>query len=277
MLSETSTAQQSLSVCYDTRRCGSWLQPEKHIVQTPNNDAVKCILTLLGDNIVQAEVAIRYAKAPGHMFHSTAQPHVQWKIQQVQDVGNYILKALEGIKSASQMFLPKRSFPGSKDSVEITIQPRQLLQIISDIISDLQSARSCLMSPKKRSIQELQDYKPNKCFTPPLPNDMLLSFYIVSHKLMCAAYILQETPHHHHQHSQPINGKQTFQVMQGEVIVPWLTDILSLLYSALLLAQQFQDKLNLFYNMRDIREFINNQPEVTRENPEELDPAPLHL
>lgn len=32
-----------------------------------------------------------------------------------------------------------------------------------------------------------------KCFNPPLPPDLLLSFYISSAKLICAAYHMQQT------------------------------------------------------------------------------------
>lgn len=41
-------------------------------------------VTLLGDNVIKAEVNIKHAKMPGGVFRSNAQPDVQWKLQQLQ-------------------------------------------------------------------------------------------------------------------------------------------------------------------------------------------------
>lgn len=46
------------------------------------------------------EVAIRYPKAPGHVYRAVAQPDVQWKMQQVQDLSDYVLRALSIVNAA---------------------------------------------------------------------------------------------------------------------------------------------------------------------------------
>lgn len=42
------------------------------------------MVTLLGDNVIQAEVAFKHVKSPGGTYRGTAHPDVQWKLQQLQ-------------------------------------------------------------------------------------------------------------------------------------------------------------------------------------------------
>lgn len=46
---------------------------------------------------------MKYAKAPGGIFRSTAQPDVQWKLQQLQDAGNYCAQALMTVIKVSPL------------------------------------------------------------------------------------------------------------------------------------------------------------------------------
>lgn len=89
---------------------------------------------------------------------------------------------------------------------------QQHIRAVADL---LQNARMSLMLPRKRSLAELQQFRPNKCFNPPLPPDLALSIYVSSSKLVCAAYHQLATPPA--QPNQPI--KSSFHVYQGEVQV----------------------------------------------------------
>ncbi|VDM44776.1 unnamed protein product [Toxocara canis] len=64
------------------------------LVQRNGGDTLKVNVALLGDSVILTEVTMKYAKAPGGLFRSTAQPDVQWKLQQLQDTGNYCAQAL---------------------------------------------------------------------------------------------------------------------------------------------------------------------------------------
>ncbi|RCN24613.1 hypothetical protein ANCCAN_29689 [Ancylostoma caninum] len=58
---------------------------ERHFLSAKHGgDALKATVTLLGDNVIQAEVAVKHAKSAGGMFRAVAQPDVQWKLQQLQ-------------------------------------------------------------------------------------------------------------------------------------------------------------------------------------------------
>ncbi|CAM6031332.1 unnamed protein product, partial [Sphagnum compactum] len=76
--------------------------------------------------------------------------------------------------------------------------------MINNVMSCLQRGRNSLIVPKKRTIEELQTSRNMKSLQPPLPNDLALSFYIQSHKLVCAVY------HMHKDHS----GQLKFDIFQ---------------------------------------------------------------
>lgn len=66
-------------------RSGADAHVEKFMITNPSStEVIKCVLSLLGDNIVQAELTVKYPKAPGHVYKGTVQPDSQWKLQQVR-------------------------------------------------------------------------------------------------------------------------------------------------------------------------------------------------
>lgn len=42
--------------------------------------------------------------------------------------------------------------------------------------------------PEKRTLSELCNSTITRCFNPPLPPDLVFSYYIVENRLVCAAY-----------------------------------------------------------------------------------------
>jgi len=71
-----------------------------------------------------------------------------------------------------------------------------------------------------------------KCLTPNLPEDLAISFYIQSHKLIFAVYQLSNS-----------HGAMKYDTYQAECTVPWLNEVLVLFTVALQLAQQLKDKV----------------------------------
>uniref|UniRef100_A0A915KBG2 Uncharacterized protein n=1 Tax=Romanomermis culicivorax TaxID=13658 RepID=A0A915KBG2_ROMCU len=166
------------------------------------------------------DATIKYPKAAGHFYRAIAQPDVQWKMHQIQDLSDYILKTLTVVQSGLEIF--KCDQPDG----------RQISTYLDNIITNLHYGRSSVMLPKKKSISELQENRINKCFNPALPPDLLLSFYISSAKLICAAY-----------HVQNLGAAgRSFNVYQGECVVTWLHEIMTYVNSALQLCQQLRDK-----------------------------------
>lgn len=71
-----------------------------------------------------------------------------------------------------------------------------------------------------------------KSLAPSLPEDLAISFYIQSHKLIFAVYQLSN-----------VHGTMKFDSHQAECSIPWLNEVLVLFTVALQLCQQLKDKV----------------------------------
>lgn len=74
-----------------------------------------------------------------------------------------------------------------------------------------------------------------KSLNPNLPENLAISFYIQSYKLVLAIYQLENA-----------HGSVKYETQQAECSVPWLNDALVLLTIALQLCQRLKDKVSLF-------------------------------
>jgi len=71
-----------------------------------------------------------------------------------------------------------------------------------------------------------------KSLNPNLPENLAISFYIQSYKLVLAIYQLENA-----------HGSVKYETQQAECSVPWLNDALVLLTIALQLCQRLKDKV----------------------------------
>lgn len=71
-----------------------------------------------------------------------------------------------------------------------------------------------------------------KALSPNLPEDLAISFYIQSHKLIFVAYQLSS-----------VHGTMRIDSCQADCAVPWLSDVLFMLTAALHMCQQLKDKV----------------------------------
>lgn len=85
-----------------------------------------------------------------------------------------------------------------------------------------------------------------KSLSPNLPEDLAISFYIQSHKLIFAAYQLTN-----------IQGQMKFESCQTECSVQWLNDVLVLFTVSLQLCQQLKDKVRQMRFLRLIEVILN--------------------
>lgn len=143
-----------------------------------------------------------------------------WKIQQVQDAANHLQQAINHIDNVDANYHFKSS--------------EEVLHILSNILGALQRGRTSLVVPKKKPIDELMKSRNMKSLSPNLPEDLAISFYIQSHKLIFAAYQLTNN-----------QGTMKFESTQAETSVPWLNEVLVLFTVALTLCQQLKDKVSL--------------------------------
>lgn len=134
----------------------------------------------------------------------------------------------------------------------------EVLHILRNLLGCLQRGRTSLIVPRKRTIDDLIKSRNmvcnplnwntwyvvkflsqwlrlfQKCLTPNLPEDLAISFYIQSHKLIFAVYQLSNS-----------HGAMKYDTYQAECTVPWLNEVLVLFTVALQLAQQLKDKVTI--------------------------------
>jgi protein rogdi len=142
-----------------------------------------------------------------------------WKLQQVQDAANHLQQAINHIDNVDSNYVFKSS--------------EEVLHILSNILGALQRGRTSLVVPKKKPIDELMKSRNMKSLSPNLPEDLALSFYIQSHKLIFATYQLTNN-----------QGQMKFESTQAECSVPWLNEVLVLFTVSLTLCQQLKDKVS---------------------------------
>ncbi|CAD6188419.1 unnamed protein product [Caenorhabditis auriculariae] len=203
-----------------------------NLLPKQGGDNLKAIVSLLGDNVIQAEVTIKNPKVAGGFFRSVAQPDVQWKLQQLQDLGNHIARATISLCEMENNLNARCESDSDSFSVETGTLLLNEARAIKDEIS---FARSSILLPRKRSLLELCYFPPTRKFVPPLPQDNLLSFYISSCRLVCASY--QIVP-------KTVNP-QGLTVFMSECQLPFLDEVLESLNLAMLSLQKLISYLDM--------------------------------
>nr|CAG4645705.1 EOG090X0AKT [Lynceus sp. MCZ IZ 141354] len=201
-----------------------------------SQDQLKCILTLTGDSITQADLTLKLHKHPNVVYHTNIGPDHPWRLQQIQDSANYIQEAL-----AALSILPVEEENTSYSTVD------EVLTDLDHLLERINKARSCLAVPRKRTIDGLMNSKNMKSLTPALPGDLAVSFYLQGHKLIFAVYHLTQA-----------GGSVKFETLQSESPVSWLNDCLVLLSLALQKSQQLRDKVAVFLQYPELNSTISS-------------------
>uniref|UniRef100_A0A0K8TM40 Protein rogdi n=1 Tax=Tabanus bromius TaxID=304241 RepID=A0A0K8TM40_TABBR len=200
-------------------------KPEKFVLTAPQ-DQLRCSMTLTGDSITTADISFKLQKAPHQIQRTSITPDFPWKLQQVQDAANHLQIAINHIDNVDSSYHFKSS--------------DEVLHILDNILKALQRGRTSLVIPKKKPIDELMKGRNMKALSPNLPEDLAISFYLQSHKLIFAVYQLIN-----------IQGTMKFDSCQAEYSVPWLNEILVLFTVAMQLSQQLKDKISVFAQYKD--------------------------
>jgi len=185
-------------------------------------DSIKCVATVLGDNITNADITIKLNKIPTQ-YHTVLQS--EWKMQQVQDSANHLQSCFLFIENSLE---------------EPVKSAEEALYTLNRIISSLQKGRNALIIPKKRTIDELISSRNMKSLLPALPAELAVSFYIQAHKLIFAVYVMTQA-----------QGDVKFDSFQTDCCVPWLSEVLLHYSDALQLCQQLKDKILVFSQYKD--------------------------
>lgn len=208
------------------------VKPERFLLSSPKSasQSVKCMLTLMGDSICEGDLTLKIHKQQSAPIKANIYPDQPWKIQQIQDAGNYLLQA--------------RAILDSHNDVSVLSSGNQILDILDRLISSLISGRSSLIVPKKRSLEELLKNQNMKAFKPSLPNDTIVSFYVQAQKLVLGVY------HLYVNQSQKLDIGARF---QAECLVPWLNEALAYFTISLQLCQQLRAKISVFLQYEELQ------------------------
>jgi hypothetical protein len=197
---------------------------ERFLLSSANaTPQAKCMVTLLGDLIYEADLALKLQKQQMVPHQSRIYPEVPWKLQQVQDAGNHLQVVLSCIDDWNE-------------SVKVT-SGQQVINLLDSMIDGVRWARDSLMLPRRRTLEELVKNSALKSFKPALPTDAVVSFFIQSHKLVLAVYQLCTNQ------SNKVDIVARYQL---EASVPWLNHVLMLMTIILQKCQQLKDKVTMF-------------------------------
>ncbi|CAG2117901.1 unnamed protein product, partial [Medioppia subpectinata] len=219
---------------------------------TTHLDQIKILATLSADNICYAktmsvitmnynyllsqDINLRLHKHSIPNQRTIVQNDCQWKLHQIQDASNHLMSALYLLSS------PPLRFDRNESKFDFR-SAQEVIEMVNNIMSCLQRGRNSLIVPKKRTIEELQSSRNMQSLQPPLPNDLAVSFYIQSHKLVCAVYHMLKDSH---------SGQLKFDIYQAETSVPWLSEALVLFTVGLQFCQQLKDKVSVFTQYKDM-------------------------
>ncbi|XP_045172151.2 protein rogdi-like [Mercenaria mercenaria] len=199
------------------------VKPQRNLLSNPSNTGqVKCVVTLMGDSLCDADISFRHTGKSGkdnHIFKTKIGPDGRWNLQQVQDAANHLGEALA-------IFHCHGSDHQYKSAKEV-------LMVLEDLLKLLTSGRTCLSFPKRKSIEELVKNSSMQHFQPPVPNDVAVSFYVHSSKLILAIYHL----HHTASYIDIVSRHQV------ECTVQWLNEAVVLFTLAMQQCQQLYDKI----------------------------------
>ncbi|KAM4655998.1 cytokine-like nuclear factor N-PAC isoform 6-T8 [Amazona ochrocephala] len=223
---------------------GGAVKQENFVLSTSGTDQVKGVLTLQGDALCQADVSLKMPRN-NQLLHFAFREDKQWKLQQIQDARNHVNQAIYLLMNRDVNYQFKT---GS-----------EVLKLMDAVMLQLSRARNRLTTPATLTLPEIASSGLAKMFTPALPPDVLVNFYINLNKLCLTVYQL-----HVLQPSTTKNvklaggsilhnpgaifefGNQRYEVShvhKVECVVPWLNDALVFFTVSLQLCQQLKDKL----------------------------------
>uniref|UniRef100_A0AAQ5XFP5 Protein rogdi homolog n=1 Tax=Amphiprion ocellaris TaxID=80972 RepID=A0AAQ5XFP5_AMPOC len=223
----------------------SQLKQENFILGSSTMDQVKGVLTLQGDALTQTDINLKVAKS-SQVLHFQFREDKQWKLQQIQDARNHVNQALQLLSSRDESY-------HFKTGAEVN-------KLMDAVMLQLTRARNRLTTPASLTLPELATSGLMKMFTPPMPGDVMVNFYINLSKLCLTVYQLHVLPPNTTKNFKPAgssvlhnpgamfelnnNRFEVSHVHKVECVVPWLNDTLVFFTISLQLCQQLKDKVN---------------------------------
>ncbi|XP_053550757.1 protein rogdi homolog [Bombina bombina] len=191
------------------------------------------------------------------LLHFAFREDKQWKMQQIQDARNHVNQAIYLLTNRGDSY---------------TFQTgSEVLKLMDAVMLQLTRARNRLTTPATMTLPEVATSGLTKMFTPTLPSDILLNFYINVNKLCLLVYQLHALQPSSTKHFRPSGssivhnpgamfelGNHRYEVShvhKVECVVPWLNDALVFFTVSLQLCQQLKDKISVFSSYWNFRPY----------------------
>ncbi|XP_031675803.1 protein rogdi homolog isoform X1 [Oncorhynchus kisutch] len=232
------------------------LKQENFILGSSTMDQVKGVLTLQGEALTQADINLKTAKS-NQVMHFTFRDDKHWKLQQIQDARNHVNQALQLLSGRNESY-------HFKTGAEVN-------KLMDAVMLQLTRARNRLTTPAAMTLPELATSGLMKMFTPPMPGDVMVNFYINLSKLCLTVYQLHAMQPNTTKNFKPSgssvlhnpgamfelnNAKfEVSQVHKVECVVPWLNNTLIFFTISLQLCQQLKDKISVFSSFWNYRPY----------------------
>ncbi|XP_027521601.1 protein rogdi homolog [Corapipo altera] len=239
-----------------TSGSGAALRQENFVLSTSGTDQVKGVLTLQGDALCQADVNLKMPRN-NQLLHFAFREDKQWKLQQIQDARNHVNQAIYLLMNRDVNYQFKT---GS-----------EVLKLMDAVMLQLSRARNRLTTPATLTLPEIASSGLTKMFTPVLPPDILVNFYINLNKLCLTVYQLHVLQPSTTKNFKPAGGSilhnpgamfefgsqryEVSHVHKVECVVPWLNDALVFFTVSLQLCQQLKDKISVFSSYWNYRPY----------------------
>ncbi|XP_061847974.1 protein rogdi homolog isoform X1 [Colius striatus] len=181
----------------------------------------------------------------------------QWKLQQIQDARNHVNQAIYLLMNRDVNYQFKT---GS-----------EVLKLMDAVMLQLSRARNRLTTPATLTLPEIASSGLTKMFTPALPPDLLVNFYINLNKLCLTVYQLHVLQPSTTKNFKPAGGSilhnpgamfefgsqryEVSHVHKVECVIPWLNDALVFFTVSLQLCQQLKDKISVFSSYWNYRPY----------------------
>uniref|UniRef100_A0A8B9HF53 Protein rogdi homolog n=1 Tax=Astyanax mexicanus TaxID=7994 RepID=A0A8B9HF53_ASTMX len=176
---------------------------------------------------------------------------------QIQDARNHVNQALQLLSSRDESY-------HFKTGAEVN-------KLMDAVMLQLTRARNRLTTPATLTLSELASSGLMKMFTPPMPGDVVVNFYINLSKLCLTVYQLHVLQPNTTKNFKPAGSSvlhnpgamfeinntkfEVSHVHKVECVVPWLNDTLVFFTISLQLCQQLKDKISVFSSFWNYRPF----------------------
>ncbi|KAF4798491.1 Protein rogdi like protein [Turdus rufiventris] len=227
-----------------TSGSGGPVKQENFVLSTSGTDQVKGVMTLQGDALCQADVNLKMPRN-NQLLHFAFREDKQWKLQQIQDARNHVNQAIYLLMNRDVNYQFKTGL--------------EVLKLMDAVMLQLSRARNRLTTPATLTLPEIASSGLTKMFTPALPPDILVNFYINLNKLCFIIYQLHILQPSTTKNFKPTGGSvlhnpgamfefgsqryEVSHVHKVECVVPWLNDALVFFTVSLQLCQQLKDKV----------------------------------